>query len=178
MTEAGPAVARYAFTNGVLRGTHLTLYPASLVHRSENYLETLPLVAISAVRVAFVRNARRLGWGITLIVLALLLLAIAGPLGSFSAGAANEMASASSQGVPRALYGFFRIVEAIASALPVVALICVIAGSALGALGWRGTTSLMVSLPGAERIYEARGRDTMLLDFAEALAERLMLMRR
>jgi hypothetical protein len=178
MSDAGPAITRYAFPSGELRGTHLTLYPTCLVHRGDAHLETIPLAGMAAVRVAFERNMRHVGWGIALGVVALVLLAIAGPLGSFSAGAANEMASASSQGVPRALYGFFRIVEAVASALPVVALICVIAGSALGALGWRGTTSLMVSLPGSERTYEARGRDTMLLDFAEALAERLMLMRR
>lgn len=178
MSEAGPAITRFAFEGGELRGTHLTLYPTCLVHRGDAHLETMPLASMTAVRVAFERNMRHLGWGIALIVVALLLLAIAGPLGSFSGGAANEMANAGSQGVPRALYGFFRVVEAIASALPVVALICVIAGSALAAFGWRGTTTLVVSLPGSERVYAARGRETMLLDFAEALSERLMLMKR
>ena len=173
MTEAGPAVARYAFTNGVLRGTHLTLYPASLVHRSDTYLETLPLVAISAVRVAFERNARRLGWGITLIVLALLLLAIAGPLGSW----ASQAVAAGQQPIP-AMQVVFRVLEAVASALPVVALACVIGGGALCALGWMGSTTLAVSLMGAERVYPARGRDTMLLDFAELLSERLTAARR
>jgi len=33
----------------------------------------------------------------------------------------------------------------------------------------RGTTTLVVSLPGSERLYAARGRETLLLDFAEAL---------
>lgn len=178
MSEAGPAITRFAFQSGELGGTHLTLYPTCLVHRSDAHLETMPLAGMTAVRVAFERNVRHLTWGVVLVVAALVLLAIAGPLGAFSGGAANEMANAGSQGVPRALYGFFRTLEAIASALPVVALICVIAGGALSALGWRGTTTLIVSLPGSERTYPARGRDTMLLDFAEALAERLMLMKR
>jgi hypothetical protein len=38
-----------------------------------------------------------------------------------------------------------------------------------------GTTTLLVSLPGAERTYSVRGRNTLLLDFAEALSERLMI---
>jgi hypothetical protein len=64
---------------------------------------------------------------------------------------------------------------AAASLLPAAALACVIGGGALCALGWIGTTTLLVSLPGAERVYPVRGRSTLLLDFAEALSERLML---
>ena len=178
MSEAGPAITRFAFPSGPLGGTHLTLYPTCLVHRSEAHLETMPLAGMTAVRVAFERDSRKLGWGIALLVAGLVLLALAGPLGAFAGGAANEMANAGSQGVARALYGFFRVTEAIASALPVLALVCVLVGAGLGALWWRGTTTLVVSLPGSERIYPAGGRNTMLLDFAEALAERLMLMKR
>jgi hypothetical protein len=179
MTNETPAaIARYTFTGGMLRGTHLTLHPACLVHRGENHLETLPLPAMTAVRVAFQRDARKLGWGIALIVIALLLLAIAGPIGTFASGAAGEMAGAGAQGVARALHGFFRVLEAIASLLPVVALACVIGGGALCALGWMGGTLLAISLPGAERLYAVRGRDTVLLEFAEALSERLMHLKR
>ncbi|HEV3008799.1 MAG TPA: hypothetical protein VGX52_07175 [Burkholderiales bacterium] len=178
MNETGPAITRYGFTSGMLRGTHLTLHPTCLVHRSDNHLETLPLAGITALRVAFQRDTRKLGWGIALIVIALLLLAIAGPIGSFASGAAGEMATAGAQGVARALHGFFRLLEAVASLLPVLALACVIGGGALCALGWMGSTMLLVSLPGSERLYATRGRDSMLLDFAEALSERLMLLKR
>ena len=177
MSEPGPAVARFAFVSGELRGTHVTLYPTCLVHRSEQHLETLPLAAMSAVSVAFRRDARKLGWGIALIVIALLLLALSGPLDGFAAGAASDMAK-SDQGVGKALYGFFRFLMALASLLPAAALACVIGGGALCAYGWMGTTTMLVSLPGSERIYPARGRSTMLLDFAEALSERLMLLKR
>lgn len=178
MSDTGPALTRFAFERGELRGTHLTLFASCLVHRSDNHLETLPLGGVTAVRVSFERDTRKLGWCVGLVLAALLMLAIAGPISTFAGGAAADMASAGTQGVPRALYGFFRTLEALASLLPVAALACVIGGGALGALGWIGSTTLLVSLPGAERAYSVRGRDTLLLDFAEALSERLMLPKR
>ena len=174
MNETGPALTRFAFASGMLRGTHLTLYPTCLVHRSDTHLETLPIAAMTAVSVAFRRDARKLRWSIMLIVIALLLLAVSGPLDRFAADAATDMAK-SEQGVGKALYGFFRFLTALASSLPVAALACVIGGGALCALGWMGRTLLAVSLPGSERLYASRGRDTLLLEFAEALSERLML---
>jgi len=173
VSETGPAITRFAFANGVLRGTHLTLYPTCLVHRSDTHLETLPLAAMTAVRVAFERDTRKLGWGVGLVLAALLMLAIAGPLGSF----ASTATAAGPQNVP-AMHAIYRLLEALASLLPVLALGCVIGGGALCAFGWMGGTALVVSLPGSERVYPARGRDSMLLDFAEALSERLTLPRR
>jgi hypothetical protein len=173
MNETGPAITRYAFTNGMLRGTHLTLHPTCLVHRGDNHLETLPLPAITALRVAFERDARKLGWGIALIMVALLLLAVAGPLGRFASAAI----STGPQAIPamNAIYGMLGV---LASLLPVTALVCVVVGGALGALGWIGSTVLIVGLPGSERLYRVRGRDSVLLDFAEAFSERLMLLKR
>lgn len=178
MNESGPPITRYAFVNGDLRGSNLTLHPACLVHRSDSHLETLPLAAVTVVRVSFDRSSRKLGWGVVLLLLGLALLAIAAPLASFAGGAAGEMAVAGAQGASRMLLGFFRFLEAVAALLPVLALACVIAGGALGAFGWMGHTTLAVGIPGAERVYAARGRDTMLLDFAEALSERVTLVKR
>lgn len=170
---AGAALQRYTFERGELRGTALSLFPGCLVHRSDNHLETLPLGGVTAVRVSFERNTRKLGWGVGLVVAALLMLAIAGPLGTWgSSGLAMGP-----QSVPVMNY-VYRLLEALANLLPVAALACVIGGGALGAFGWLGSTTLLVSLPGAERVYSVRGRDTLLLDFAEALSERLMLLRR
>ena len=174
MNETGPALTRFGFANGVLRGTHLTLYPTCLVHRSDTHLETLPIAAMTAVGVAFRRDGRKLGWGITLLVIALVVFAVSGPLDRLAAEAAADMAK-SDQGVGKALFGFFRFVTAATSFLPVAALACAIGGGALCAFGWLGTTTMLISLPGAERTYPVRGRNTLLLDFAEALSERLML---
>ena len=174
MSETGPAITRYAFTSGVLRGTYLTLHPTCLVHRGDNHLETLPLAGITALRVAFQRDTRKLGWGIALIVIALLLLAIAGPLGKFAEHRHGDgPADRTGHGRPSTAS-----LEALASLMPVAALGCVIGGGALCALGWMGGTQLLVSLPGSERLYTARGRDSALLDFAEAFSERLMLLKR
>jgi hypothetical protein len=176
--EAPPPLARFEFTSGLVRGSHLALYPRCLVHRSESQLETLPLAALAAVRVAFARDSRKLGWGIGLVVVALLLLAVAAPLGAFASQAAGDMASGGSQGVARALYTLFRFVEGVASLLPAMALACALGGAALGVYGWRGTTVLALTLGGGERVYRVRGRDTLLLDFAELLSERLSALAR
>jgi hypothetical protein len=176
--EAPAALTRFEFTNGVERGSHLALYPRVLVHRSESQLETLPLAAIASLRVAFLRDSRKLGWGVALVVIALFLLALAGPLGSIAADSANDMASAGPQGAARALLGLFRFLEATAALMPAAALACALGGAALAIYGWRGATSLTLTLGGGERVYRVRGRDTLLLDFAEMMSERLAALAR
>jgi hypothetical protein len=171
--ETGSALTRFEFASGMLRGSQLMLYPRCLVHRSEAHLETIPLARVTALRVSFERHPRQLGWGVALVVFALVMLAIASPMGSVAHGAAQEMA-ASAQGVARTLFSLFRVVEMIAALLPALALACALGGAALGVLGWRGSTTLSLILAGAERLYSVRGRDTLLLDFAELVSERLM----
>jgi hypothetical protein len=178
VSDPGVALRRFDFTAGALRGTHLTLYPSSLVHRGESHLETLPLAAIASARVGFERDARRLGWGGALIVIALVLLALSAPLSTFASGAAAEMAAAGAHGVAKGLLAFFRFLEAVASLLPALGIACAVGGAALCALGWIGETALVLTLPGAERVFRARGRDPRLLDFSEALSERMMALPR
>jgi hypothetical protein len=172
--DAGSAVTRFDFASGPLRGSYLALYPTCLVHRSEWQFETLPLAAVGSVRVAFERNLRHIGWGAGLIVIALVLLAIASPLGGVAAGAAEEVAAAGNQGVARGLLAFFHFLGAVASLLPALALACALGAAALIALGWIGATILTLSLAGSERVFPARGRNTQLLEFSELLSERLM----
>jgi len=171
--ESQLALSRFDFTTGSNRGSQLMLYPRCLVHRSDSQLETVPLARVTAIRVSFKRDARRLGWGSVGVVVALLLIAISGPPGTFAHGAAQEMA-ANGQGVARALYGLFRVVELFAAVLPAIALAGAVGAAMLAVLGWRGSTTLTLMLSGAERAYSVRGRDPRLLDFAEMAAERLM----
>jgi hypothetical protein len=171
--DAQTPLIRFDFRSGLQRGSQLMLYPRYLVHRSDSYVETVPFARVTALRVAFERDARRIGWGVALVILALLLLAIAAPIGSLAHAAAQEM-MASVQGVARALYSLFRFIEGLAAALPAIALGAALGGAALGVLGWRGSTTLTLVLGGGERAYAVRGRDTLLLDFAEMAAERLM----
>jgi hypothetical protein len=171
--DAQTALTRFDFTNGLQRGSQLMLYPRCLMHRSQSHLETVPLAGVSALRVAFERDTRRIGWGIALVAVALLLLAIAGPLGGFAHSAAQEINSGGT-GVARALYGLFRFIEALAALLPAIALAAALGGAALGVFGWRGSTTFTIVLGGVERAYAVRGRNTLLLDFAEMAAQRLV----
>lgn len=175
MTDPGPPIARFDFPRGgPLHGTYLTLYPNCLVHQGGGLLETLPLRAIASVRVAFERDERKLRWGIGLLIVALIVFAVAAPLGSFAAGAAGELAGAGGQGVARLLQAFFSALQAGASMLPVVAALVAAGGMALGGLGWLGTTRLTLALAAHEREYPARGRDTKLLDFTELVAAQVV----
>jgi len=178
MNEAGSALTRFDFTNGEQRGSHLTLHPNCLVHRGDAHLETLPLATITSVRVAYERSGSLMGWGLMLLLAAIVMLLAAGPLAGLAGAAAADLASAGNHGVARALHGLFRVLEALANALPVAALIAVLGGGALAAFGWIGNTVLTLTFAGAERVFPVRGRNTRLLDFTEAVSERLMQVKR
>jgi hypothetical protein len=169
-----PVIARFEFAAGGLRGSELTLYRSCLVHRGSGHMETMPLSGIASMRVAFERDGRQLGWGTGLVLAALICVAISGPIGSAATQAAADLASPGGQGIARALIGFFRVVEAIAHFLPVVALGGALGGAFLIVRGWQGGTTLTVNVAGYERSYPARGRDALLLDFADAVSARLI----
>jgi hypothetical protein len=173
VNEAAP-IARFEFGTGPLRGSELVLYRTSLVHRGGAELETLQIAAIAALRVAFARDTWRLAWGIALVVVALLFLAVSGPLASLSAREAAEFGTTGAQGIGRILVSFLRLVEVIANLLPVGALACALGGTFLIVRGWQGHTTITLSFGGFERCYAARGRDPLLLDFADRLSARLM----
>jgi len=178
MSDPGAAIARFDFPSGLLRGSHLILYQGCLVHRGGYVLETLPLATIASVRVAFERDGRRVGWGIALLVAALVLFAVSAPLASLASDAAGQMAAAGGQAVARALFTLFRLLEAAAGLLPLLAALLAALGAMLGAFGWLGGTTLVVTFAGCERDYPVRGRNSALLDFSELLAEQLVALKR
>ena len=176
--EAGPAISRFDFTSGALRGSHFTLYGNCLIHRGDTQMETVPLAGIAALRVAYERDARKIGWGVSLLIIALLVFAISGPLTSLAEAAAAEMAAAGGHGIARALHGVFRFFAGVTSLLPLAALLCAIGGIVLGWLGWTGKTTLVLDFAGSERVYSVLGRNATLLDFAEAVGEQLTALKR
>jgi hypothetical protein len=181
MIDSATPLTRFEIPGGALRGTELSLYPGCLVHRGGSHLETLSLAAVAAVRVEFARDSRRLGWGIAWIVVGLVLLAVAPPLGALASAAAQELATQQAPGaggVAGALLAFFRFVEALARALPLLAAVAALGGALLCVLGWIGSTTLTVSFPGGERAYSVRGRNPLLLAFSERIAEQLMSVKR
>lgn len=176
MNETG-VVARFEFASGEARGTSLTLHPGCLVHRGASHLETFPLAALASVRVAFERDRSRLAWGAVLIAAACGLLALSAPLAALAGAAAAEISGAAS-GVGQALHTLLDLVKGIARALPAIAAVFALGGGALAVLGWLGTTMLTLSFAGGERAYGVRGRSHALLDFSEALAAKILQLKR
>jgi len=135
---------------------------------------------VAAIRVAFAREENKLGWGAALIVIALILVALSGPLAGLAGAAADEVAAQvhSAHAVASAVISVFLSLQSLARALPVLAVALVLWAAALFALGWFGVTTLTLTLGAVERAYPVRGRDAMLYDFAEAASERLLTVRR
>jgi hypothetical protein len=177
-SDVGPAITRYDFTAGLLRGTHFTLYATCLTHRGDNHLETLPLAGIASLRVAYEHDARKIGWGVALLIVAVLLFAVSGPIAEFAREHAAEMAKADANAVTRVLQGSFAFLLAVAKALPFLGALIALGGIALGVLGWIGSTTLVLDLAGSQREYPVRGRNPGLIDFSEAVCERLMSLKR
>jgi hypothetical protein len=164
-------IASFEFSTGPLRGTQLSLYGTRLLHHGVAQMDSMALGAIAAVRVGYERSARRMGWGVVLALAALLLVAVAGPLSGAAAEAAAEISG--NHSIARLLRGTLLVLGAIASLLPAMGVACLLGGGALGAFGWIGTTTLVLCLPAADRAYAVRGKNRMLVDFAELLAERV-----
>ncbi len=181
MSDADTSITSFDFSNGPLRGTHLTLFPACLQHRGGTLLETIPLRAVAALRVEFSRHERLLGWGAALVAIALVVMLLSGPLATLAGAAAKEVAgqlqgspSTAGQSVAGVVIASFGFLQTCARLLPVAAAGLLLSAAALFALGWLGATTLTLSLGAVERAYAVRGRNAMLYDFAEVLSERIL----
>jgi len=164
-------IASFDFNSGSQRGTQLSLYGARLLHHGIGQMDSMALSAIAAVRVGYERDLRRIGWGAGLALLAVFLFAVSGPLTSVAVEAAAEVSGGNA--VAQLLRATLHVLGALASLLPAAGVASLIGGGALAAFGWIGTTTLVLSLPGADRAYAVRGQSRMLVDFAELLAERV-----
>jgi hypothetical protein len=170
------ALAQYDFRSGSLRGSSLSLDEATLMHRGGSRLETVPLKAIAAVRIAFERDMNQLGWAIMLFVVAYLVSMAAAPLAGLAESLATRVrgdGAASVQDVASIMIATFRGLGAAAHMLPTLSNLLGIVGIALLAIGLWGRTTLTLTLAAVEREYAVRGRNRRLFDFAEALCERL-----
>jgi len=164
-------VASFDFPSGLLRGTQLTLYASRLLHHGVGQMESIALGAIATVSVGYQRDAQRIGWGVMLVLAALVLFALFRPLGALAASAGAEVADG--QAVGQLLRAAMRALEAFAGLMPVIGVAFLAWGGTLVAFGWQGTTTLVLIFSAAERVYIVRGRNPLLSDFAELLAERV-----
>ena len=164
-------IASFLFESGPLRGSQLSLFATRLLHHGAGQMESVALGAVAAVSVGYARDPRRIAWGAALIVLALLLILVSGPLAGVAAEAAAEING--SNAVAHLLRGTLLALGGVASVLPAAGAGCLIGGAALAAFGWIGTTTLALSLSAGERAYGVRGQNRLLVDFAELVAERV-----
>ena len=168
--------AHYDFRSGPLRGSSLALSAEALMHRGRSRLETVPLQAISAVRIAFERDANKVGWAIVLVIVAYAVSAAAAPLAELAESLATRVrgdGAASVQDIASIMIATFHGLGAAARMLPSFAKVIGAIGIVMLAIGLWGQTTLTLTLSAIERHYVVRGRNRRLFDFAEVLSERI-----
>lgn len=170
MTEGAP-LASFEFSRGELAGSHLSLFASRLVHRSAGHFEAMPLDHIGAVSAGFERDSGRIAFGCALLFLGVLLFVSFWPLRMLVGSALAEVASQAQGGgfLPAAL----RALDLCVALMPFASVAFILWATASIALGWIGETVLRVLIAPSERAYATRGRDPVLLEFAEGLAAQI-----
>lgn len=157
-----------------VRGGLLSLYQGRLVHRGDAVTETIPLAQLASVRIAFEREAGKLGGAIALGLVAALLLLVAAPLRAWLVALAGKAVEPGArESLESVLHSVFSALAGVAGALPSIAAALLVAGAALAALWAYGRTTLTLGYAATERAHAVRGRNPALIEFAEALAGRL-----
>ena len=155
-------------------GDRLTLYANRVVQQGADAMETIPLAQLASVRVAFLREPARLAWSIGLLVVALVVAIITGPLQrGIAASVAKYGDPARPESLDALLLAIFNFFGAFASLLPALAAALAAGGVTLFVYYWLGGTTLTLSFAATERAWVVRGRDRALVQFAEAIGDRL-----
>lgn len=171
----GKVLNEYEVRSGAMRGARLALYADRLVLQSDSTMEIMPLSHLASVRIAFERVPARFNWAIVLLLLALLLWAIAGPLQNWSVNALGRLAEPGRRESFDALIAaLFGAIGGFARLLPWIAAALAAGGAASAIFFWLGRTTLLVSVGAGEREISVRGRDAELAHFADALAAQLV----
>ena len=167
-------LADYEVGSGALRGLRLTLYANRLVFEGSDAMETVPLAQLASVRVAFERNPRTLNWAIVLLVLALALAAVSGPLQAWMTQLASKVGeSAGRESLEAVLLAVFTGLGNLARLLSPIAIVLAAGAVALLMLFWLGRTTLALAFAATERSCTVRGRDRSLVEFAGLIGEQL-----
>lgn len=173
MTPQNP-LAEFEISSGAQRGSRLSLYANRLAHLGGDSMETVPLAQLASVRVAFERDPRKLNWAVGLLLVALTLAVISAPLQSWIAATASKVGDpARRESLDAVLFGVFNALGGFASILPGIATALALAAAALLVFFWLGATVLTLAFAATERSYAVRGRNPLLVDFAQIVAEQL-----
>lgn len=137
-------------------------------------MEAVPLAQLAAVGVAFERDPRKLNWAIALLLVALALALVSGPLQSGIAGLAAGIKENAGRGsMDAVLLASFSVLGGLARLLPVLAWVLTVTAFAFLVFFWLGLTTLALSFAAAERHYAVWGRNPFLIQFAEVVAAQL-----
>ena len=173
MTSDNP-LAEFEFKSGPQRGSRLGLYANRVVHQGGDSMETVPLAQLAAVGVAFERDPRKLNWAVALLLVALVLALVAGPMQSgIAALAAGIKENAGRESMDAVLLAAVSVFGGIARLLPVLAWVLTVIAFALLVFFWLGLTTLVLSFAAVERHYSVWGRNPFLIQFAEVVAAQL-----
>jgi len=154
-------------------GGRLTLYTNRLVLHGGDAMESVPLAHLASVRVAFERDPRKLNWAVGLLVLALILASASGPLQAWMQALSGGLGKGGAEFLNELLLASFRAIQHLARLFVPVALALFAGAAALLFFFWLGRTTLTLSFAAAERAFPVRGRNPLLVQFAEAVAEQL-----
>ena len=167
-------LAEFEIGSGAQRGSRLTLYANRLVHHGGDSMEAVPLAQLAAVRVAFERDPAKMNWAVALLVVALILAMVSGPLQSgIAALAAGIKEHAGRESLEAVLLTSFSALGGLARLLPPLAVVLAAIAVALLAFFWLGVTVLTLAFAATERSYAVRGRNRFLVEFAQAVADQL-----
>ncbi len=155
-------------------GSRLTLYANRLVQHGGDAIESIPLSQLASVRVAFERDSAKLAWAIALLFGALALAGISGPLQRWLAAAIAKFGDpARPESLDAVLLAVFNALGGLASLLPGLAAAMAAGVVALLAIYWLGATTLTFAFAATERAFTVRGRNPLLVQFAESVGDRL-----
>lgn len=154
-------------------GARLALYTNRLVLHGADAMESMPLAHLASVRVAFERDPRKLNWAIGLLVLALILASASGPLQAWMQALSGEVRKGGAEFLKELLLASLGAIQHLARLFVPVALALFAGAAALLFFFWLGQTTLTLAFAAAERAFPVRGRNPLLVQFAEAVADQL-----
>jgi hypothetical protein len=170
----GELLTEFEFSSGAQRGARLSLYSDRVVLHGAEAMEAVPLAHLASVRVAFERDAHKVNWAVGLSLVALALALIAGPLQAWMHGlAAKVSAGGGNESLESLLLATFNALAALARLFAPAALLMFAGAAALILFFWLGQTRLTLSFAATERAFPVRGRNRLLFQFAEAVADQL-----
>ncbi len=169
----GELLTEFEFASGAQRGARLALYTDRLVLHGADAMETVPLAHLASVRIAFERDERKLNWAIGLSIAALILASLSGPLQAWMQALAGEVKKGGAESLESVLLASFGAIQHLARLFVPVALALFAGAVALLFFFWLGQTTLTLAFAAAERALPVRGRNRLLFQFADSVAEQL-----